>query len=140
LGDAAALSEAEVRGWQLFSSPALNCTACHSGFDLSDHGFQNVGQYLHYTDPGRERITLQASDNGRFKTPSLRNVALTAPYMHDGAFTTLEEVVDHFASGGHPHPNRSPLLQPFVLSLQERADLVAFLHSLTDERPLDQVP
>jgi cytochrome c peroxidase len=139
-GDAAAMTEAEVRGWQLFSSEELNCTACHGGFDFSDHGFHNIGQYLEYNDPGRERITLAPGDIGKFKTPSLRNVARTAPYMHNGALATLEDVVDHFASGGSAHPNRSPLLQTFVLEAQEKADLLAFLNALNDERSLDQVP
>jgi cytochrome c peroxidase len=139
-GEATAMTDAEVRGWQLFSSAELNCTACHGGFDFSDHGFHNIGQYLEYEDPGRERISLQAGDFGKFKTPSLRNVARTPPYMHDGTMATLEEVLDHFASGGLPHPNRSPLLQTFVLDAQEKADLVAFLNALNDERSLDQVP
>lgn len=139
-GDPTAMSTSEVRGWQLFNSPALNCISCHSGFDLSDQGFHNIGQYLEYTDPGRERISLLAEDFGKFKTPSLRNVARTAPYMHDGTMATLDEVLDHFASGGLAHPNRSPLLQTFVQDGQERADLLAFLHALNDERSLDQVP
>lgn len=139
-GETTALNAGEVRGMDLFNSDALNCTACHSGFDLSDHSFQNVGQYAVYADPGRERITLDPSDIGKFKVPTLRNVALTAPYMHDGTMATLEEVVDHFASGGLPHPNRSALLTNFVLTNDEKADLIAFLNALTDERPLDQVP
>lgn len=133
-GETSALSEAEQRGWAIFSGPGANCTACHGGFDFSDHGYHNVGQYLDYADPGRQRITLLESDRGKFKTPTLRNVALTAPYLHDGAMGTLEEVVDHFASGGSPHPNRSPLLQPFVLNGTDKADLVAFLKALTDEQ------
>lgn len=139
-GEVSALTEAEVRGWELFRSDALNCTACHGGFDFSDHSYQNIGQYLAYDDPGRERISLDPADHGRFKVPTLRNIALTAPYMHDGAMATLDEVVDHFATGGRPHPNRSPLMPTFVLDEQEKADLIAFLHSLTDERSIDQVP
>ncbi len=139
-GDNAALTEAEVRGWELFNSSELNCSACHNGFDLSDHSFQNIGQYLDYADPGRERITLEPSDIGKFKVPTLRNIALTAPYMHDGAITTLDGVIEHFAAGGLPHPNRSPLLPNFVLSTDEKADLIAFLNALTDERSIDQVP
>jgi cytochrome c peroxidase len=139
-GDAAAMSAAEVRGWELFNSEALNCNACHSGFDLSDHEFHNVGLYLDYNDPGRGRVTLQQVDEGRFKTPTLRNIALTAPYMHDGSMGTLEEVVDHFASGGKPHANKSPELRTFGLAPEQKADLIAFLHALTDERPIDQVP
>lgn len=139
--DATALTEAEVRGWQLFSSAELNCAACHSGFDLSDHDYYNVGQYLDYGgDPGRERITLQPSDIGKFKAPSLRNIARTAPYMHDGAMATLDAVIDHFASGGQAHPNRSPKMRNFVLTSEQRTDLLAFLNALTDDRSLDQVP
>lgn len=139
-GDAAAMDQSEVRGWHLFNSAELNCGSCHSGFDLSDHGFHNIGQYMDYTDPGRERISLRPEDLGKFKTPSLRNVARTAPYMHDGTMSTLDDVVAHFASAGLPHPNRSPLLQTFVITDQEKADLIAFLHALNDERSLDQVP
>lgn len=139
-GEAAALSESELRGFQLFSSAELNCTACHGGFDLSDHAFHNVGQYMDYSDNGRRRITLQPSDEGRFKTPSLRNIALTAPYMHDGSMATLGEVIDHFASGGLPHPNRDPEMRNFDLSPEEMDDLLAFLSALTDERSIDQVP
>ena len=139
-GDAGALSGSEVRGLQLFNSEALNCTACHNGFDLSDHDYHNVGQYLTYADSGRTRITLLPGDRGKFKTPTLRNIALTAPYMHDGSMASLEEVVEFFASGGLPHPNRDPEMQSFVLSAQEKEDLLAFLNALTDERSIDQVP
>lgn len=140
-GDATALTATEIRGLELFTSPELNCTACHSGHDLSDHDYHNVGQYLDYTaDPGRQRITLQPGDVGKFKTPTLRNIARTAPYMHDGAFATLDEVIEHFAEGGRPHPNRSPEMQNFALTPEEKADLIAFLNALNDERSLDQVP
>lgn len=139
-GQSQAMTESEVRGWDLFRSEALNCSACHSGFDLSDHSYQNIGQYLEYVDPGRARITLDLGDEGKFKVPTLRNIALTGPYMHDGAMATLDQVIDHFASGGQPHPNRSPLLTTFALNEQERMDLIAFLHALTDERSIDQVP
>lgn len=139
-GDAAALTESERRGWELFSSAELNCSACHSSFDLSDHSYHNVGQYLSYVDPGRERITLRPEDNGRFKTPTLRNIARTAPYMHDGSMATLEEVIAHFATGGLAHPNLDPEMRSFALTPSQEADLVAFLRSLSDERPLDQLP
>jgi len=139
-GDASALSANELNGLELFRSDALNCTACHSGFDLSDHGYHNVGQYISYTDPGRERITLIPSDNGKFKTPTLRNIGRTAPYMHDGALPTLEAVIEFFATGGLAHANRDPEMRTFALNPQEKADLIAFLHALNDERPIDQVP
>jgi cytochrome c peroxidase len=139
-GDVGALSEAEQRGMELFNSTELHCGTCHSGFDLSDHRYHNIGLYTLSPDPGRERISLVASDHGKFKTPTLRNIALTAPYMHDGTFGTLEEVVDHFASGGQAASNKSSLVAGFSLTSEQRADLIAFLHALTDERPLDQVP
>lgn len=140
-GQLTALTEQELRGLALFTSEELNCTSCHGGFDLSDHAYHNVGQYLDYTmDPGRGRITLRPEDVGRFKTPSLRNVALTAPYMHDGSMPTLKHVIDHFASGGLPHPNRDPEMRTFTITEEEKADLIAFLASLTDERSLDQLP
>jgi cytochrome c peroxidase len=139
-GDASALSEQEVRGWQLFSSQGLNCTACHGGFDFSDHGYHNIGQYLAYADPGRSRITLDPADEGRFKTPTLRNIALTAPYMHDGAMQDLEAVIDHFATGGQPHANRDAAMRAFAITADQRSDLIAFLRALTDERDIDQVP
>lgn len=139
-GDASALTASEQHGLELFRSEAFNCTGCHDGFDLSDHGYHNLGQYLSYADPGRERITLQPSDIGKFKTPSLRNIALTAPYMHDGSLTTLDAVLDFFATGGLPHANRDPEMQSFALSPEEKADMIAFLRALTDERAIDQVP
>ncbi len=139
-GDTEALTASERRGWEVFSGPAARCSSCHSGFDLSDHSFRNVGQYMTYADAGRARITLDPADEGRFKVPTLRNIALTAPYMHDGALATLDEVVDHFASGGYPHPNKDPLMTPFTLTLEERADLLAFLRALTDEQGLEQAP
>ena len=132
-GQTNALDNAEQQGWELFNSERTNCAACHHGFDLSDHSYQNIGLYMDYADQGRHRITLQEEDRGKFKVPTLRNIALTAPYMHDGSMATLEEVIDHFATGGHPHPNKSPLLRPFTLSSAERSDLIAFLNALTDE-------
>jgi cytochrome c peroxidase len=140
-GDATALSADERHGRELFNSDAAGCSGCHSGFDLSDHTYRNIGTALDHTDdPGRERITLQPGDRGKFKVPTLRNVALTAPYLHDGSMSTLEEVVEHFASGGVNDPNKDPLVVPLALSPQDKADLVAFLRSLTDDRSLDQVP
>ena len=118
--DQTALNEQELRGWSIFNSADANCTACHSGFDLSDHDFHDIGTSIdHSADPGRERITLLASDRGKFKTPTLRNIALTAPYMHDGSITTLELVIDHFASGGVADPNKDPLIHAFTLTTQD---------------------
>lgn len=140
-GDESALTEQERRGLDLFNSEATNCSSCHSGFDLSDHSYRNVGLSLdHTTDPGRERITLNMADRGKFKVPTLRNVAVTGPYMHNGSLTTLEEVVEHFAGGGVADWNKDPLVRPLELTEQDKSDLVAFLRALTDDRSLDQVP
>lgn len=140
-GDATALTAQEINGWNIFNSSETNCSACHSGYDLTDRDYHNIGLTLYHTaDAGRARITLQPEDEGKFKTPTLRNVAITGPYMHDGSLATLEEVIDHFATGGLDQPNLSPHMQPFTLSAQDKADLVAFLNALTDERSLDQVP
>lgn len=140
-GDASALTAQERHGWELFTSPAVGCAGCHSGFDLTDHSYRNVGHLPRPdADPGRQRITLNPADRGRFKVPSLRNVALTAPYMHDGGLATLEDVVAHFNNGGNADPGMDPLVRPLGLSAQDRSDLVAFLRALTDERTLDQVP
>lgn len=132
-GNNNALSDSEKRGMQLFFSDQTACGNCHSGFNFTNEEFINIGLYNDFSaDPGRRRVTALEEDIGKFKVPSLRNVAVTAPYMHDGSMATLEEVVDFFDSGGQAHPNKSPLVQPLGLSNQEKADLIAFLKSLTD--------
>lgn len=137
-GDTLALAGPEVRGMRLFNG-AAGCSACHGGFDLSDHAFHNTGiRTDDAADPGRQRITLDPADRGRFKTPTLRNIALTAPYMHDGSMATLEEVIDHFDAGGLPDPNKDPLMIPLQLTPEQKHELAAFLRSLTDEIPLDR--
>ncbi len=138
--DSTALDPQEKRGWAIFNGDRGKCSSCHGGFDLSDHSFRNIGTSLdHAADPGRQRITLKPTDRGKFAVPTLRNIALTAPYMHDGSMQTLEQVVDHFDSGGLADPNKDPLMQPLHLSVQEKQDLIAFLRTLTDLRPLDRV-
>ena len=132
-GKNAALTTAEKRGMDLFFSGKTNCSGCHSGFNFSNYAFENNGLYANYADPGRFRLTGLASDRARFKVPTLRNVALTGPYMHDGSLKTLEAVVAHYNSGGQPHPNKSALVRPLGLTVAEQADLVAFLRSLSDE-------
>ncbi len=127
-----ALTESEKRGWQIFSGPVGNCTACHSLPFFTDFSFRNIGLYEAYADSGRARVTRVSSDNGRFKVPTLRNVALTAPYMHDGSMPDLESVVEHFSSGVKDHPNLDPEVYSLHLTDQQMADLVAFLGSLTD--------
>jgi cytochrome c peroxidase len=139
-GDSTALTGQEKRGWAIFNGDRGKCSACHGGFDLSDHSFRDIGTSIdHAADPGRQRITLHPADRGKFAVPTLRNIALTAPYMHDGSMRTLEQVVDHFDNGGPADPDKDPLMTPLHLTAQEKQDLVAFLRSLTDERPLDRV-
>lgn len=120
----------ELNGYQLFLDKG--CANCHSGVNFTDYDFHNVGLYQNYSDIGRKRVTTLDADEGKFKTPTLRNIELTAPYMHDGSLTTLEEVVDFLNTGGENHPNKSSLIQPLNLTNQEKTDLVNFLKTLTD--------
>ncbi len=128
-----ALNESEIRGLNLFNSDALNCSKCHSDFNFTNEDFTNNGLYEIYADSGRIRLTGLEEDRGIFKVPSLRNVALTAPYMHDGSMNTLEEIIVHYQSGGKNHENKSPLIQGFTITDSEKEDLVNFLKSLTDQ-------
>lgn len=128
-----ALSASEIRGMNLFFSDSLHCGTCHSGFDFTDYSFQNIGLPVTTADSGRMRVTLNPADRNKYKTPSLRNIALTGPYMHDGSIQTLEEVIDYLASGGTGEANQSPLTQGFSITASEKQDLIAFLNALTDE-------
>jgi len=123
----------EERGMDLFFSERTNCSNCHSGFNFTNYAFENNGLYEAYEDEGRFRLTNEETDRALFKTPSLRNIALTAPYMHDGSVDNLEEVITHYVSGGKNHPHKSELIQPLDLSQEEQHDLKHFLESLTDE-------
>jgi cytochrome c peroxidase len=161
--DESALSDSARRGFELFYSERLECFHCHVGFNLSDQvsysgrafpeaPFHNTGLYnidgqgaFPAPSTGVYELTQQAADMGKFKAPSLRNVAVTAPYMHDGSVASLSEVLDHYAAGGRTitagpnagvgseSPLRSNLIRGFELSEQERADVIAFLEALTDE-------
>lgn len=127
------LSPSEIRGMDLFFSERLNCGACHSGFNFTNYAFENNGLYETYEDPGRARLTNESTDEGKFKVPSLRNINVSGPYMHDGSMETLTEVLEHYELGGAQHPNKSQLLKPFQLSDMEMNDILHFLESLTDE-------
>jgi cytochrome c peroxidase len=166
-GDAAALTDVEKRGFELFVGKA-RCAACHRVGErdalFTDHGFHNTGIGWRQTyavpertrveiapgvfaeldrktvesfseppakDVGRYEITLDPRDRWAYKTPSLRNVARTAPYMHDGSLATLEAVIEFYDRGGVDNPEKSPLVAPLGLSADERAALAAFLRSLT---------
>ena len=131
-GNQSALNSSEKRGMELFLSSRTNCSSCHGGFNFTNYSFENNGLDSIYADNGRFRLTNDSADEALFKVPSLRNVGLTAPYMHDGHFSTLAEVVEHYNSGGENHKNKSSLIQPLTLSQAEKDELLAFLNSLTD--------
>lgn len=133
-----ALSEAQLRGKALFFSEKTNCSTCHSSFMFTDSRFANNGLYQEYTDLGRYRLTHDSADLALFKVPTLRNIALTSPYMHDGSFNTLTEVLNHYNSGGAGHFNQSELIKPLYLTESELSDLEAFLNSLTDQTLLSK--
>jgi cytochrome c peroxidase len=153
-----ALSESARRGMGLFFSGRVGCAVCHSGLNFAGSiahertasapaTFANTGLYnvdgagsYPPTDTGLAEITGRTEDMGKFHVPTLRNVALTAPYMHDGSVATLPEVIDHYASGGRQTPRGSAApnrykdraIRPIDLSIEEKRDLVAFLEGLTD--------
>ena len=164
--DDSAVSESAKHGEVLFFSQHISCFRCHSGFNFSDATvsearpdreieFHNTALYnlpgpLSYPTPnvGIYEYTKRAADVGKFKTPTLRNIAVTAPYMHDGSIATLEGVLDQYAAGGRTivsganagigrdNPNKHHLIGGFTLSPQDRADLIAFLQTLADEAVL----
>ena len=148
--DQTAVSASAKRGMALFYSARVGCSQCHSGINFSGaivyegHAlapalFANTGLYdldgrgaYPSSDRGLIEVTHRAADMGKFKVPTLRNVALTAPYMHDGSLPTLDAVLDHYVRGGHRNPLQDSRVRPFALSQTERADLTEFLQSLTD--------
>jgi cytochrome c peroxidase len=145
-GDSTVLSSLERDGLTIFDTRAA-CSSCHhlgapgahfwdhAPLLLSDFRFHNLGigyESGQFTDLGRYAVSRNERDLGAFRTPSLRNLARTGPYMHDGSLTTLEDVVAFYDAGGRPNPNLSPLIRPLFLSDYERAALVAFLRALTD--------
>jgi cytochrome c peroxidase len=163
-GDRSAMSESALRGQGLFFSERLECFHCHGGYAFSDSvvsassafdetAFHNTGLYnvdgrgaYPAGNTGVREVTGRAEDMGRFRAPTLRNIAVTAPYMHDGSIATLEGVLDHYAAGGRTirsgpfagvgadNPLKSGFVSGFSLTPQERADVIAFLEALTDER------
>lgn len=165
-GDGSAMSAAAERGMELFFSERLECFHCHGGFNFTDStthansnvdrvGYHNTGLYNLGGDgaypsdnTGLFDMSGERRDMGRFKAPSLRNIAITAPYMHDGSVATLAEVIDNYERGGRlvengPHagdgrlsPFKSEFVTGFDLADEERADLLTFLESLTDENVL----
>jgi cytochrome c peroxidase len=133
-GDERALSDSAKRGLELFRGKA-RCTRCHSGFNFTDEKFHNlgIGWDTSTVDVGRYMVTKNPDDIGAFKTPTLREISRTAPYMHDGRFGTLEEVVEFYNQGGIANPHQDNTIIPLELTATERQDLVAFLRSLDGE-------
>ena len=166
-GDPAAMSEAQVRGMGLFFSERLECFHCHGGFNFSDStthvdavvesaGYHNTGLYniggegaYPPDNTGLLDMSGERRDMGRFRAPSLRNIEVTAPYMHDGSIATLAEVIAHYERGGRKldegpyagdgrrNPYKSEFIRGFELTDQERADLLEFLRALTDSNVLE---
>jgi cytochrome c peroxidase len=155
-GKASAISASAKRGEALFFSEQMKCFHCHGGINFTDTvshtrlekpeiAFHNTGLYnldgrgaYPKQNPGLMAATGKPEDMGKFRAPSLRNIAVTAPYMHDGSIATLSEVLDHYAKGGRastpaaPAPLRSEFIRGFEMNAQEKADVLAFLESLTD--------
>lgn len=140
-GDKKAISASAKRGFELFRGKA-QCIICHTPPTMTDNQFHNIGVPQVgplKVDEGRYAVTKDNDDKGAFKTPSLYNVASFAFFMHDGAFSTLKEVVDHYNKGGDPsNPNQSSLITPLNLTDKEKRDLIAFMESLTD-KSLDNI-
>jgi len=140
LGDAKdkhPMSESAVRGRDLFFSKKVNCAACHVGANLADEEYHNLGIGMDAEKPdlGRFEVTKVDADRGAFKTPTTRNVALSAPYMHDGSLKTLEEVVEHYNKGGTKNPQLSDKIVKLNLTDQQKTDLVEFMKACTGEFP-----
>jgi cytochrome c peroxidase len=134
------LTVSELNGFTIFNTEKGDCFHCHpaqGGRLFTDRNFHNNALDAEPNDKGREWITGKIEDRGKFLTPTLRNISLTAPYMHDGRFQTLEEVVEHYNSGGVPSPYADPLMKyqgvGLGLTAQEKTDLINFLKTLTDE-------
>jgi cytochrome c peroxidase len=133
-GDDNAIGEQAERGLEVFTTQA-RCASCHSGANFSDSKFHNIG--LPDSDDGRIAVSREKADHKAFKTPTLRNVALTGPYMHDGSLKTLREVIDHYVEAPKKSENKgklSPLMPVIELTEQEKQDLEAFLRTLTGDK------
>ena len=130
-------SEEEIDGFNIYATERGDCFHCHPIGLFTDNIFHNNGLDTDFEDLGRYNVTGNPLDQGLFKSPTLRNIEFSAPYMHDGRFATLEEVIDHYNFGGHPSPTVDPLMKyvgvGLLLSDEEKANLKAFLLTLSDE-------
>ncbi len=131
------MSESAVRGLKLFFSKEVGCSNCHVGANLADELYHNLGVGMSAKEPdlGRYVVTKVEKDKGAFKTPTIRNVALSAPYMHDGSQATLEEVVEHYVKGGTKNPWLSDKIVPLKVTTQDKIDLVEFMRACTGPFP-----
>jgi cytochrome c peroxidase len=137
-GDEKAIPEEAKRGFKLFNTKA-QCSGCHEGWNFTNDGFQDIG--LASDDIGRgEYLPGVIKMKHAFKTPGLREIGRRSPYMHDGSLASLEQVIDHYDSGGVDRPSRSDLVKPLKLTAQEKTDLVAFLKTLTSNPDQTTVP
>lgn len=136
------LTEDELAGYLMFVDavpdlPDAECGHCHAEplfttFEFKNNGLENIDNLEDFPDKGRGEVTGVVQDNGKFKTPTLFNAAISPPYMHDGRFQTLEEVMDHYNSGGHRQPNTDPLIRPLGLTEKQKQQVIAFVKTLTD--------
>lgn len=141
-GDKSAMSSAALNGMKLFFGKA-KCSICHNGPAFTDSGFHNIGVKQHgplKEDLGRFNVSKDEFDKGAFKTPGLRHITRTAPYMHDGSEATLEKVVEFYNRGGDVAKNRSPFITPLELNRQEKKDLVEFMKALQGEPIIVSLP
>lgn len=137
-GDKKALSKNEKKGMTLFLNK-LHCSSCHPPPNFTTYKAENNGLTNDYaSDQGRFRVTKDSSDIGKFKIPSLRNIGLTFPYMHNGSFLSLDSIIEKYAFGGNSHPNKSAIITPFKLDSEEKQNLIEFLLALSDTTNLSQ--
>ena len=129
------LNQSQEKGKALFYGDKAHCSKCHSGIQFTDYTFQNNGLLDSYAnkDRGRERITLNPSDEGKFRVATLRNIELTAPYMHDGSLPTLDSVLQHYSNHGAPHKNKNPLIDEIDLTSEDQKNIIEFLKTLSDK-------
>lgn len=138
LSESHPISESAKRGRDLFFSAKSNCSACHVGVNFTDELYHNLGVGMDVESPdlGRYDFTKVEADKGAFKTPTLRNIAQTGPYMHDGSQKTLDEVIEYYVKGGHPNPYLSDKIKKLDITTQDQADLVEFMKALTGPLPV----
>jgi cytochrome c peroxidase len=132
------MSASALRGMKLFFSKEVGCSACHVGANLADEQYHNLGIGMSAAEPdlGRFTVTGAEKDRGAFKTPTIRNVVYSAPYMHDGSFATLEEVVEHYVKGGDKNKWLSEKVVPLKLTAVQKVDLVEFMRACTGAYPV----